>query len=179
MELHFVRVTRDFSEGERWNGIMLRQFPPEEYLSLEDQLALQDRGEVEIWALYEGGELAGLATLRVTQEMAYLFFLAFDDAYQNRGCGHAALETLRDIYADRAFTVDFELPDSSAANNAQRIRRRNFYRRSGFSETGWGLEYLGVRYEIFCMNRPFQIESFRAMLDRLPVPGFHPQYFKL
>lgn len=53
------------------------------------------------------------------------------------------------MYAYRAFTIDFELIDAAEENNMQRIRRRKFYLNCGFSETEWGLEYLGVRYEFF------------------------------
>lgn len=71
--------------------MMIRQFPPEEYLSLEKQLELQDKGDVEIWALYADNELVGFATLRISDGMVYLFFLAFDDAFQGKGYGREAV----------------------------------------------------------------------------------------
>lgn len=98
---------------------------------------------------YDNKELIGFATLRTTPEMIYLFFLAFDDPFQGKGYGKEAVHRIGSMYADRAFTVDFELVNEAAENNIQRIRRRKFYLNCGFSETGWGLEYLGVRYEIF------------------------------
>ena len=48
--------------------------------------------------------------------------------------------------------VDFEMPDEAAANNAQRKRRRRFYLQNGHRPTGHFLSYLGVDYEIFCME---------------------------
>lgn len=155
MSLEFVRVNRSFSESERLNDMMKRQFPPEEYLSLDNQLALQDLGDIEIWALYDLTELAGFTTLRTTDEMAYLFFLSFDDAFQGKGYGKEAIAKIQELYADKAVTVDFELIDEKAENNEQRIRCRSFYLKNGFLETGWGLAYLVVEYEIFCMNQPF------------------------
>ena len=179
MCLKFIKVNCSFVESKLLDDMMKRQFPPEEYMPLDNQLALQDSGDIEIWALYDLTELVGFTTLRITNDMAYLFFLAFDDAFQGKGYGKEAIAKIRELYTDRAITVDFELVDEKAANNEQRIRRRNFYLKNGFYETGWGLSYLGVDYEIFCMNQPFSIDSFKAMLNKLPIRGFHPQYFRL
>jgi len=179
MSLEFIKVNRSFTDSKLLDDIMKRQFPPEEYLSLNDQLALQDSGDIEIWALYDLMELVGFTTLRTTNDMTYLFFLAFDDSFQGKGYGKEALAKIRELYSDTSVTVDFELVDEKAKNNEQRIRRRNFYLKNGFSKTGWGLAYLGVEYEIFCMNQPFSIDSFKAMLNKLPIKGFNPHYFRL
>jgi 3-hexulose-6-phosphate synthase and related proteins len=179
MGLVFFRVNHNFADCKILEEIMKRQFPPEEYMSLDRLLALQDIGDVEIWALYANKDLIGFTALRTQGNMAYLFFLAFDDIYQGKGYGKEAVRKIRDLYSDKAVTVDFELVDENATNNEQRIRRRNFYLKCGFTETGWGLEYLGVRYEIFCMNRSFHINSFKSMLNELPIKDFCPKYFKL
>lgn len=179
MSLEFFPVSHDFEDYQELEGILKRQFPPEEYMSLGTLLGLQDKGDVEIWALYANKELAGFTALRIQGTMAYLFFLAFDDRYQGKGYGKEAVKKIGSLYSDKALTVDFELVDGSAANNEQRIRRRCFYLKCGFVETGWGLEYLGVRYEIFCRNGPFHIKSFKSMLNKLPIKDFCPKYFKL
>ncbi len=179
MSLEFLRVDRDFIDQKQIDRIMKQQFPPEEYMSIDKQFALQDRGDIEVWALYESKNLVGLMTLRTTREMAYLFFLAFDRQYQGKGYGKEAVRKIKELYPDKAITVDFELTEENAANKDQRQRRRNFYQKCCFSETSWGLSYLGVNYEIFCMNKPFQIASFKAMLDGLPIENFHPQYFQI
>lgn len=179
MNLEFIRVNHNFVDYKKLDRIMKRQFPPEEYMSLNRLLALQDIGDVEIWALYDNKELVGFTALRTKYNMAYLFFLAFDDMYQGRGYGKEAVRKIKKLYSDKALTVDFELVDENSTNNGQRIRRRNFYLKSGFYETGWGLAYLGVRYEIFCMNKPFQINNFKSMLNELPIKNFNPKYFKI
>lgn len=179
MSLEFIRVGHEFQDSKELDEIMMRQFPPEEYMPLDKQLELQDSGDVEIWALYDGENLVGFTTLMVTVKMAYLFFLAFDDAYQGKGYGSHVIRSIAGLYADRALTVDFELIDEKAENNAQRIKRRNFYLKNGFSETGWGLAYLGVQYEVFCMNKPFQIGCFQEMLNKLPIKNFSPRYFRI
>lgn len=117
MSLEFLRVDSNFADGDKLDGTMKRQFPPKEYMSLERLLALQDKGEVEIWALYVKKDLVGFTTLRTKCDMAYLFFLALDDPYQGKGYGKEAVKKISQLYADRALAVDFELVDGHAANN--------------------------------------------------------------
>lgn len=179
MELRFVGVDGGFAEKERLDALMLQAFPPKEYLPLEKQLELQAKGEVSVWALYDAAQLVGLTTIREYEEMAYLFFLAIGQACRSRGYGKAALDRISERYRDRQLTVDFELADETAENNAQRLRRRDFYLENGFGRTGWGLSYLGVSYELFSRNRPFDIGLYRRMMSGISIEGLDPVYFRL
>jgi len=64
MGLVFFRVNHNFADCKILEEIMKRQFPPEEYMSLDRLLALQDIGDVEIWALYANKDLIGFTALR-------------------------------------------------------------------------------------------------------------------
>ena len=73
--------------------------------------------------------------------------------------------------------VDFEMLDDTADNRRQREKRREFYLRNGYRETGLFLSYLGVDYEVFCMDDDFDPEVFKAMMRTIKVKGFNPKYF--
>lgn len=70
------------------------------------------------------------------------------------------------------------MPDDAAGNRVQREKRREFYFRNGYRETGLFLSYLGVDYEVFCMEEDFDAEMFKAMMETIQVEGFHPRYFR-
>lgn len=120
----------------------------------------------------------GFAAVYKYEDLAYLFFLAIDEACRSRGYGSVAIKTLKEIYPDKTHVVDFEKPDDSANNCIQRKKRRDFYIRNGYKETGCFLSYLGVDYEIFCMNEIFDIYKFKAMMKTLRIEGFNPIYFQ-
>lgn len=69
------------------------------------------------------------------------------------------------------------LLDDAAPNKEQREKRRSFYLRNGYRETGLFLSYLGVDYEVFCMDEYFDIDTFKAMTKTIQVVGFNPRYF--
>ncbi len=111
------------------------------------------------------------------ENLAYLFFLAIDSTCRSKGYGGRAIETLKAEYPGRKQVVDFEMPDASTSNSGQREKRRRFYLRNGYRETGLFLSYLGVDYEVFCMDEDFEPEAFKKMMQTIQVEGFHPKYF--
>ena len=84
---------------------------------------------------------------------------------------------LKAEYPQKKQVVDFEILDETAENSRQREKRRNFYLRNGYKETGFFLSYLGVNYEVFCMDDDFDPEVFKAMMKTIRVEGFNPKYF--
>ena len=86
-------------------------------------------------------------------------------------------KTLKAQYPGKKQVVDFEMLDETADNSRQREKRRNFYLRNGYKETGFFLSYLGVEYEVFCMDDDFEPEVFKAMMKTIRVEGFKPKYF--
>jgi len=94
------------------------------------------------------------------------------------GYGSRAIETLLKLYPNKQQIVDMEMVDESAENNEQRIKRRGFYLRNGYKPTGQFLSYLGVDYEILCMNENFDFDTFKEMMSTLKVDGFNPRYYK-
>ena len=67
--------------------------------------------------------------------------------------------------------------DESAPNYPQRVRRKDFYMKNGFNETGLFLTYFGVTYEVLCRSSDFDTPMFKEMLLRLPIEDFNPVFF--
>ena len=128
-------------------------------------------------ALTNDDAFIGFMVVQTHKELAYLFFLAIDPSCRAKGYGSRAIETLRALYPGKKQVVDFEMQDSTAPNNEQRIKRRQFYLKNGYKETGLFLSYLGVDYEVFCMGDDFEPQAFKDMMKEIRVEGFEPEYF--
>jgi len=85
---------------------------------------------------------------------------------------------MKNMYADKYLVVDFEMLDENAPNNEQRKRRKDFYLRNGFKETGRGLRYFGVDYEIMSTGK-FKLQTFRDMLMEHRPGRQGPEYFTI
>ena len=167
-------------ESRFWNQVNLlakEAFPPEEYLAPEQLLKMAEEDRFDFWILSDGDTFVGFMVVQTYKNLAYLFFLAIDSSCRANGYGSRAIETLRVLYPDKIQVVDFEMLDESAPNNRQRIKRRQFYLKNGYKETGLFLSYLGVDYEVFCMSEDFDPKEFKEMMKEIRVEGFEPKYF--
>lgn len=104
-------------------------------------------------ALLDDDTLVGFIVVQTFENLAYLFFLAIDADSRGKGYGSRAIETLKAEYPNKTHTADFEITDDNALNAEKRKKRRIFYQRNGYRETGLFLSYLCVDYEVFCYGR--------------------------
>lgn len=177
MRLNVEPITRESRFWNPVNRLAKEAFPPKEYLSPTELVKMAHADEFDFLALLDGDTFVGFMVVQSFEDMAYLFFLAIDENSRGKGYGSRAIETLKAAYPNKTHIVDFEMPDETAPNSAQRERRRSFYLRNDYRETGLFLSYLGVDYEVFCMGEHFDAEAFKAMMKTIQVEGFNPRYF--
>lgn len=177
MKLNTEPITPQNRFWERVNVLAKEAFPPEEYLAPTELVKMAQADNYDFLALLDEDRFVGFMVVQTYKTMAYLFFLAIDTDCRAKGYGSRAIETLRSEYPDKIHTVDFEMLDDTAPNCEQRKKRRSFYLKNGYKETGLFLSYLGVDYEVFCMGDAFDVDLFKAMMKTIQVKGFHPMYF--
>lgn len=177
MKLNTEHITKNNRFWEEVNALAKEAFPPEEYLAPSKLVEMANADNFDFLALTDNGSFVGFMVVQTYQNLAYLFFLAIDSTCRSKGYGSRAIETLKAEYPYKKQVVDFEMLDNQANNYKQREKRREFYLRNGYKETGLFLTYLGVAYEVFCMDEDFEPEEFKAMMKNIQVSGFNPKYF--
>ncbi|HJB94605.1 MAG TPA: GNAT family N-acetyltransferase [Candidatus Mediterraneibacter intestinigallinarum] len=177
MKLNTEHITKNSRYWNNVNELAKEAFPPEEYIAPAELAEMAKADNFDFLALKDGDSFVGFMAVMTYENLAYLFFLAIDSACRSKGYGSRAIETLKAEYPGKKQIVDFEMPDDTADNSRQREKRREFYLRNGYKETGLFLSYLGVDYEVFCMNDDFEPEVFKAMMKTIHVKGFKPKYF--
>lgn len=178
--LSCIELKTGFNDASVWqevNALAREAFPPEEYLPPEKLAEMAQYEGFDFLALLDQGKFIGFTVIKTYKDLAYLFFLAISPDCRSKGYGSQALEILKRRYAGKKQTVDLEMLDDSAANSEQRKRRREFYLKNGYKETGLFLSYLGVDYEVLCMDEAFDAEAFKAMMKTIRLEGFNPVYF--
>ena len=78
--------------------------------------------------------------------MVHIIYFAVEEALRGRGLGSRILEEMRRANPGKRLLVDIEEPFGAAPNNAQRLRRRDFYLRCGYRETAVRYPWRGVDY---------------------------------
>lgn len=175
--LRTVPITDQFEDIAKVDALALEAFPPEEYLSPRKMIHMSKDDGFDFLALYEEEVFAGFMTVMTYKQLSYLFFLAVDRKNRSKGLGTEAIKLLKARYPNKTQVVDMEMLDDHAENREQRERRRAFYLRNGYRATGQYLSYLGVDYEVLCMDGEFDTDTFQELMGQIRVEGFSPYYF--
>ena len=177
MKLNTEKITRESRFWQQVNSLAKEAFPPEEYLAPDKLVEMSLADNFDFLALTDGDIFVGFMVVQTYKNLAYLFFLAIVPSFRAKGYGSRSIETLRLLYPNKKQVVDFEMQDETAPNNEQRIKRRQFYLKNGYKETGLFLSYFGVDYEVFCMGNNFEPQEFKDLMKEIQVEEFEPEYF--
>lgn len=158
---------------------VIRDFPPSERKPLFVMERLVGEGKYDPMGIYEGEALLAYALLwhDKVRDCVLLDYFAVVEGGRGKGTGSAVLRLLEDHYHDyQGILVETEAPgmDAVAAENAQRIRRQEFYLRAGFRKLGYQAKLFGVVYDMFSSGEADTVTAVAAH-RRLYSGGEHPR----
>lgn len=171
--IELKRVEKNSGYKEILEKINIEAIPECERNSLDD---LIDTG-AEVLGIFLGSLPVGYFVLREYRSIIYLAYFAVSRELRSKGIGSEALKTL--ICQKKGFqiVVEFESPPGSEKDDMA-ARRRDFYLRNGFCETGWYTFYDETEFEIACTPAPLDIGTFaeftghlsKLVSDHIPKP---------
>lgn len=137
-------------------GIYKEAFPKRERKPFFLLKASLRRGKTHIYTVAEK-RLLGFVAVIPLQNMLMIDYLAISSKIRSRGVGGFIIEELCKIYKDKKIVLLIEKLDDAAENRQQRIARRNFYVKNGFTSSG--LFVNGVSGTMEVMNYGGRIEA--------------------
>ncbi len=112
-------------------------------------------------------EPVGFMVIREFGTLIYLAYLAIRQDLRSNGFGGIAVRDLISAFPENMIVVEYEAIDPLSADNDINIRRKNFYLRNGFSETGYFTFYDNTEFEIGCTGKDFDIDVFGKFTEYL------------
>ena len=155
-------VGKNSEHKEKLERINMEAIPECERNSLDD---LMDTG-AEVLGIFLNDAPVGYFVLREYKSLLYLAYFAVSYEHRSEGIGSKALAKLIDEKKNHQIVVEFEAPTGSETNNMS-IRRRAFYLRNGFYETGWFTYYDETEFEIACTSTSFDVKAFSEFTEYL------------
>lgn len=108
-------------------------------------------------AYNEKNVFCGFVHMLNINTLTHITYLAVEDIFRGKGYGTDILHSIYDMQPQNIIAVDIEKPNNAADNNLQRLRRKNFYIRNGFYETGWCYTWKDMEYQVL---------SYRGIITR-------------
>lgn len=167
MELKIKDITVDFEDMVDLVELNDEAFPPEERIPVSEMLKIAKSEYIDLSAVYDGDIFVGYYLIAHKKPSAYLFFFAISKEQRSKGYGTKVLQLIKDIYQDYQIYIDIEEIDDTAQNLEQRIMRKDFYLRNGYSSLGYYLIYEGEKFEILCSDNGVNVNDFYMLYEEI------------
>ena len=86
---------------------------------------------------------------------------------RSTGIGSKAFKAVLEYYEDIPFWFSYESTFEESDNAEQRERRRRFYLKNGFYETGWFAKLNGTEFIIASSKKEFDKEAFEKFMGAM------------
>ncbi len=164
MNIEFNKLKATGEDIGSFEQINDEAFPLSERMSFDEIFEFASDTNTDVLGIYDGKKPIGFVVLLKNKECGYIYFLAIDSHVRSKDYGSMAIQKLLEVYSDLQLVLDFEVLDENAENNAQRIRRKNFYLRNGFHETGNYTMLCEGRFEVVCSGGELRKAALKDLL---------------
>ena len=164
MKLSFTKLKPNSPDFRSIKQLYMRAFPDEERAPFLMLVLKAKKKGVDFWSISCDGKWAGLLYIVNHRDLSYIFYLAVSEECRGRGIGSAVLRSARKIYKGRRLFLAIELLDENFDNYQQRVSRKDFYLRCGFSELHRKLREGDVIYEILGVGGDVKAADYEALM---------------
>lgn len=164
MQIKFQKLTAESKDILFFSEVNNEAFPPSEHMTMDEILDFANATDTDVLGIYDEAQPIGFIVIMKNDRCGYIYFYAIDSRLRSKGYGSAVLKQLNDEYKDIQMTLDFEILDENAENYAQRLRRRQFYLRNGFHETGRYTMLRDEKFEVVCNGGELDANGLKDLL---------------
>lgn len=93
------------------------------------------KGKTQVFTAIENGVLQGFVMIIVYKDMAMVDYLAVSNQIRSKGTGSKIISEVCKKFSDKKIVLLIERLEDNAKNNQQRIARRKFYIKNGFTSS--------------------------------------------
>lgn len=144
--------------------IYFDSFPKNERMPFLMMVAMSKLWNTEFLGFYDGDSLCGFVYLAHNSKIVFVMFFAVDKTLRSKGYGSAILQDIQNKYPDKKIIISIEPCDNDAPDMELRTRRKDFYMRNGYHETGYMMKLNGIVQEIIISKGEFDKKQFRTFL---------------
>lgn len=181
MKLSIKQITKKSPDAQLAKELFDASFPPNELMPWWFLMWRTKVSGVEFLAFYDGDIFVGASYIVAEDDFTNVLYLAIDGSHRSKGYGSAVLKAIQERYPSNRISLDIEVLDPATDNYEQRVRRKAFYQKNGFVETGLILNDGGNEYEILAFRGVIVAENYFRVFRLLSGPllywRFKPQVY--
>ncbi len=179
------KISADHPDYSKVKNLYETAFPIDERpMSMDEIMAITETMSAEVLGIYPddaADDFSGFFVIFDAGDFVYLNFFATSPEKRSSGIGSKAIKALIVYCNEKPLLFDYESPFEASDNTEQRERRRSFYLKNGFNETGWFLNFNDTEFIITSSKENFDkavIEQFAEIIAaNFPDAAVKPELY--
>ncbi|MBQ8536364.1 MAG: GNAT family N-acetyltransferase [Clostridia bacterium] len=135
-------------------------FPRGERKPFLVMLDLRRKGKTDVWCFSVDKRFAGFASTINDDDLILIDYLAVRPQKRNHGIGTSALNALKAAYSGKGVFVEIESVFENTPDRQARVKRKQFYLRSGFEDMQVLADVFGIPMELLAWNYQMDFERY-------------------
>lgn len=125
------------------------------------------KGKAGFNILYANNTWIGFIYTTEYKDIVFVQFFAISESCRSAGYGSKVMESMKDVHSGKRIVLNIEALDDQAENHHQRIKRKAFYRKNGFSSSGYIVKEHKERLEMLILGGSISKEEIEAIYKNL------------
>ena len=142
--------------------IYFESFPKSERMPFPMMVAMSKLWNTQFLSFYDNDVLCGFVYFATNRKLVFVMFFAVDEKLRSKGYGSAILQEIHNRYPNKKIVISIEPCEIGVPDLEIRKRRKAFYLRNGYKETGYMLKLNGAVQEIIIIGGDFIKKEFRT-----------------
>ena len=155
-----VENVRLGKSNQEIKDLYVSSFPKEDQMPFALMVMMSHLWNTEFLAFFDDDVLCGFVYMATIGKQSFVMFMAVNENLHSRGYGSRILETVQSMHLNNRIIVSIEPCDEDKEDFEQRVRRKGFYRKNGYLETGYYMKLGGKRQEVLIKNGVFSKSKF-------------------
>lgn len=141
-------------------------FPKAERKPFTMLYKMRDEGAGELLTAFDGDRdtPVGISFMLTDGKTMLLDYLAVEPDLRSKGYGGQILEALKKRYPDKSIIIEIEKPIEENEKISIKARRKAFYLRNGFTDSGIEIKLFGVDMQLLYVGKTITYELYLNML---------------
>ena len=125
------------------------------------------KGKVGFNVLYADNTWIGLIYTTEFKDIVLVHFLAISESCRSGGYGSKVMDSMKVMHSGKKIVLNIEKLDKQEKNFEQRVKRKAFYEKNGFTSSGYFVKEPGEKLEMLIFGGSISKEEIEAMYKNL------------
>ena len=164
--IEFVHFTKRPEMTAQIKALYYEAFPRQErapWFLLRSKLK---SGMAEFYGIYDEKQFIGLLYQVYFRDIVFVFYLAIRPGLRGRGYGSAILDQVKLHSQGKRVILNIEAVDSGE-NRQERVKRKQFYLKNGFQDSGFQTREKHVVYDMLWYGGKVSCSEYLELMEQL------------